>query len=103
MRLHALPSPTPQTPLLLFITLVTFWLPIVIAIPPAALLLPLGTFLLLCFSTMRKLRGDPYWGVVLWVQRLHILTQYVQFGAGRVQGREAYKVRGQGGPRGSRA
>lgn len=78
---------------MLFITLFTFWLPLVVVIPPAALLLPIGTFLLLCFGTMRKLRGDPYWGVVLWVQRLHILTQYVQFGAGRVQSREAYKVR----------
>jgi len=77
---------------LLFITLFTFWLPLVVVIPPAALLLPIGTFLLLCFGTMRKLRGDPYWGVVLWVQRLHILTQYVQFGAGRVQSREAYKL-----------
>jgi len=41
---------------------------------------------------MRKLGGDPYWGFILWVQRLHLLTQYVQFGGGRVDGRIAYKV-----------
>mmetsp|Transcript_2215 Transcript_2215/g.6208 ORF Transcript_2215/g.6208 Transcript_2215/m.6208 type:complete len:203 (+) Transcript_2215:440-1048(+) len=55
-------------------------------------MLPVVTFLLLCFSTMRKLGGDPYWGFILWVQRLHLLTQYVQFGGGRVDGRIAYKI-----------
>ena len=81
-----------RTPIALLVTLLVWWLPVAIAAPLVVLLPPL-TFLLLTFGTMPKQWGDPYYGFVLWVQKLRLTTQFVQFNGARVEGRVAYDLR----------
>jgi hypothetical protein len=58
----------------MFLALLTFWVPLAVLVPLAALTLPVVTFLILTFGTMHKQWGDPYWGFILWIQKVSLLV-----------------------------